>query len=560
MWDDAALVARDPFIRSWRLLAEGFRHFLFTDATASDFYRPLQRLTYIWDYAWFGFAPWGWHLSNLLFHAGAAGLLFLFLEKWLTGQGIARARGIAAVASAVWVIHPLHSSAVVYVAGRADLLAALFGFAGLYLGLHRSRRAAAGALTCFLAAILAKESGATALGIWLLLRLFDKRLTWRPAASAAAVIAIYAVLRLSAEHEKPPQFSEKLRAAARPIAAARAVAEYAGLLLAPVRLHMERDVLPFGRGDFPTTIRAARLREFQTLLGVLLLAALAWWAHWCARREKTALAALAAFLIAYLPISNLLPLNATVAEHWLYFPSAFLFTAAALSLAHARLSKTAGAALLLAWMAFLAVRTFTRCFDWRDRRTFFESTIADGGDSARMLINLGAVESGEGHQRIASEHFKNALERAPGQPFAVLGLGGAELRAGDWEGAREQFEKALRDPVVRAEAMQDLAVLEYKQSGRDRVDLLRESAALAPKDWSIQKRYLGHLDERGETKNAIVELQKILASQWWRGDSWRLLGDFWMRERQLDSARRAYLRAAQLDVHDDSSRRKSAEL
>ena len=45
VWDDTALVLRDPLIRSWRLIPEGFRHFLFLDATASNFYRPIQRLT-----------------------------------------------------------------------------------------------------------------------------------------------------------------------------------------------------------------------------------------------------------------------------------------------------------------------------------------------------------------------------------------------------------------------------------------------------------------------------------------------------------------------------------
>ena len=40
VWDDTALVLRDPLIRSWRLIPEGFNHFLFVDATASDFYRP----------------------------------------------------------------------------------------------------------------------------------------------------------------------------------------------------------------------------------------------------------------------------------------------------------------------------------------------------------------------------------------------------------------------------------------------------------------------------------------------------------------------------------------
>src|SRR4030095_11010978 len=51
VWDDTALVLRDPLIRSWRLIPESFRHFLFLDATASNFYRPLQRLTFTGDYA-----------------------------------------------------------------------------------------------------------------------------------------------------------------------------------------------------------------------------------------------------------------------------------------------------------------------------------------------------------------------------------------------------------------------------------------------------------------------------------------------------------------------------
>ena len=46
VWDDTALVLRDPLIRSWGLIPEGFNHFLFADATPSDFYRPLQRVTY----------------------------------------------------------------------------------------------------------------------------------------------------------------------------------------------------------------------------------------------------------------------------------------------------------------------------------------------------------------------------------------------------------------------------------------------------------------------------------------------------------------------------------
>ena len=80
VWDDTALVLRDPLIRSWRLIPEGFNHFLFVDPTASDFYRPIQRLIYTIDYAAFAFRPGPYHLTSVLWHSLAA-IALLFSPK-----------------------------------------------------------------------------------------------------------------------------------------------------------------------------------------------------------------------------------------------------------------------------------------------------------------------------------------------------------------------------------------------------------------------------------------------------------------------------------------------
>jgi len=72
VWDDTALILRDPLIRSWRLIPEGFNHFLFVDATASAFYRPIQRLTYTLEYAAFALRPMPYHLTSIICHAAAA--------------------------------------------------------------------------------------------------------------------------------------------------------------------------------------------------------------------------------------------------------------------------------------------------------------------------------------------------------------------------------------------------------------------------------------------------------------------------------------------------------
>jgi Flp pilus assembly protein TadD len=549
-------VLRDPFIRSWRLIPEGFRHFLFTDATASNFYRPVQRLTYTWDYAWFAFAPWGWHLTNILLHAAAAVMLFLFLEKVAFAFTESRRSFSAAISALIWAIHPLQTSAVCYVAGRADLLAALFAFSGLYLAMRKTRAATLGAALSFLCAMLSKESGATVLLIWLALLLFKQQKIWRWLIVTVVVTSLYALLRFSAQHETPPQFTPPPSLAARPILAARAWAEYAGLLIAPVHLHMERDVLPFGHGDLGTTVRLARWREFQTLLGVALIGAFIAWARWAKRRESLVFTMLFAFLLAYLPISNLFPLNANVAEHWLYFPCAFLFATAVWTASRIPLSKPAGMTLLLLWLGFLAWQTFTRNFDWRDQRTFLERNIAEGGDSARMLINLGLLETAENHPRIAIGHFTNALQRSPDQPFALLGLANAYLHERDFDQAREQLAKAEQNSFVRPKALQDLARLEFIQHGTHRLDLLREAVQLAPDDWSIQQVYVKELADAGQLRDAISYLRDLTERQPFRAESWRLLGDLWTMAKQPDSAQRAYQRAAALDVHDTTSREK----
>src|SRR5207245_9986458 len=108
VWDDTALVLRDPLIRSWRLIPEGFNHFLFVDATASDFYRPIQRLIYTIDYAAFAFRPGPYHLTSVLWHGLAAIALLFFAVELLLSFGLERGRCrlMALIAALVWAIHP----------------------------------------------------------------------------------------------------------------------------------------------------------------------------------------------------------------------------------------------------------------------------------------------------------------------------------------------------------------------------------------------------------------------------------------------------------------------
>ena len=560
VWDDTALILRDPLIRSWQLAPEAFQHFLFIDATASDFYRPIQRLTYLLDYWAFVFKPAGYHLTSLLCHLGATLALLLLgnelLRLWEIEER--KRRLLAFLAALAWAIHPLHTSAVAYISGRADPLAAAFGFLGLFCGIRSlaaigSRKwtllLAAGAL--FVLSALSKEAGLVFPVLWCAVLVLRK--SWRQILPATVVLLFvgvtYLSLRLPAEHVPPPQLRPPAPLLVRPIIVARAFAEYTGLILLPAKLHMDRDVESHPNGPNEASLTGVAWRELQTLVGVTLIAAAIYWLIRSRRRAPEIFACLILALIVYLPVSGIFPLNATIAEHWLYLPSAFLFLAAALAISRLRIPAAVLIAVLAVWVVFLGIRTCLRTFDWKDQRTFLERTIAAGGDSPRMLINLASLELHEGKLDSAKAHLEAALKKEPNQPLAVINLAVVAVRQDDFAAARELLGRAKDLPLVDAQAYELLAVLEFKE--HERVDPLRFrlAARTGPPNWRIERRYIEVLDQAAGTPAAISELQACLKTQWYRAESWQMLSRLFAKLGSTREAAEALEQANAYDVH-----------
>ena len=87
--------------------------------TGTPYYRPVQALTYLLDYHLWGLTPAGFHLTSVLLHAGTAMLLYRL------GGSLLRDARAALVAALLFAVHPIHTEAVTYIAGRSDPLAAL---------------------------------------------------------------------------------------------------------------------------------------------------------------------------------------------------------------------------------------------------------------------------------------------------------------------------------------------------------------------------------------------------------------------------------------------------
>src|SRR5947208_7907674 len=83
IWDDQYLAHDNPIIKSPLLILESFRHHLFLDSLSAH-YRPVQNVSFIFDYYFWNTDEFGFHLTNTLLHAGAGVLLYLLVVRLLS--------------------------------------------------------------------------------------------------------------------------------------------------------------------------------------------------------------------------------------------------------------------------------------------------------------------------------------------------------------------------------------------------------------------------------------------------------------------------------------------
>jgi len=128
------------------------------------FFRPLFIWSYVIDSHIWGARPFGYHLTNVIFHGLNAFLVFKLAAKLLQrfAPTSRRGTGLAIAAAALFLLHPSHTEAVTWISGRADLIATFFVLASLLAYLAYANNARTSrlivSLACFLMALLAKES------------------------------------------------------------------------------------------------------------------------------------------------------------------------------------------------------------------------------------------------------------------------------------------------------------------------------------------------------------------------------------------------------------------
>lgn len=434
VWDDASSILLHENVQDPAKILDLFQEDQHAFAGGQgNFYRPMLSLTFMIDFwlAWNGpsiteqrdvaaqLNPLIFHISSILWHIAAA-LFFLYLLVRLKAPSF-----VLVAVPIVYVIHPLHTEAVAYISGRADSMSAAFMFAGLSFATWQetSRRRILGVIfgsVMFTGALLSKESAFIYPVLLAMILLYQDKtrvedspnptvplMRYMSLFIALALCAGYVALRLGPLNFGSDSQSVTSTFLGRLAETFQSFALYIGLLFFPTGLHMERTL-----HDIPS---------WTAFIGVLLLIVLVVFIYTQIRgKNYRAALGMTWFIVTWLPISGLFPLNAPMAEHWLYVPMAGFFWALAewvvSDTPSSPLAKPLkryaimGGVLLTSWCGLLFYLTVERNQDWHDNLSLYKATLRENPDSSRVQYNLAVTwQDIEKNPIGAKRHFRNII-------------------------------------------------------------------------------------------------------------------------------------------------------
>jgi tetratricopeptide (TPR) repeat protein len=432
------------------------------------YYRPVVYLSWVADNGTWGISPFGYHLSSLIFHSVSVVLFYFFAVLILREFDAAGIEAAAFLWAFLFALHPMHVESVSWVAGRSDVLCALFLFLASisHMLSYRISWFLALAGSSFLLSLFSKEVAIVFPILVLVFDLMNRRLfNWSNIPKYAVylgVILVYLYLRAKAFDipevdggivngglEHAPSGGEL----------ASKAALYLGLikiLLGSYLVYLDKLILPFGFDPFITAVP----RETPYLISsIVLLSVLAVLSFISIKmREKVTAFCIFWILITLAPSALIAIVSITptpLAERYLFIPSAgyclligyWMVEAGS----RARLKRIAwGLGLLLIVLFGLTAYKGQRI--WKDDLTLWRDISLKSPYHPLPHSNYGLALSNNGELDEAIREFNIALspemnDTPRGLAITANNLALVYLDKGEYERAEMWFRKALEyDP------------------------------------------------------------------------------------------------------------------
>ncbi len=413
LFDDSAM----PF--SWPGFHEPLRSWL-------SGVRPALMLTYWLNVQISGEHSFSFHIVNVLFHCVTSGLVYLIAVRLLEWSGTepSRSRVLGAFAGVVYLLHPLQSETVAYVAGRSEGQSVMFAFLAFTLFLYRRERAiswkrVALVFAFFGLALLSKEQIIVLPGLMLLADYWWNpgfsfrgiKNNWRlylPMAAGAALAVVF-FWRILITSQSAGFHLEDVTWYQYFFTQCRALFVYVAIFLAP--FHLTAD------WDFPVSHTLLDRGAIFGLAALLALTVLAW-----VYRKRFPLASFGffAYLLLMSPTSSILPIQDAIAERRAYFSMLGLLL---IVLEFGRRVKVdrrvlVGACLFAAMVS--AGVTYSRAEVWSNPISLWEDTVQKSPAKPRAHFQLGFAYFERGEYGKAVEQFRQTGQVDPVTHYNLL--------------------------------------------------------------------------------------------------------------------------------------------
>lgn len=409
--DDPSQITGNPAVQSIANIPRLFLGSSFGGGKSLEgiYYKPVMTTFYALLYSAFGPTPFFFHSLQVILHIGSAILVFWLFKKFFkppTGEKV------SLILALIFLVHPINAEPVIYISNLQDTLFLFFGLLSLLVATKNklaNHDYAIFILTIFLS-MLSKETGLLFLIISIVYRFvfrpsFDKFYLISVLCGVAYLTIRYAAvgIPISAEHIFPIErlsFWDRMRNIP------AIIYYYLKTFFYPKDLTMAQ----------MWTIKSISLTEFYLPLSISLMGLIGLISLIFKTSSKTLLFFTIWLLIGVGLHLHFIPLDATVADRWFYFPSIGLLGILGVGL-NWFFSKTKLNIMVITVITIIIVifsfRTIVRNTNFADGLTLARHDAAINQDSFALENNLGFELIQAGLYNEAEIHVQKSVELAP---------------------------------------------------------------------------------------------------------------------------------------------------
>jgi len=506
--------------------------------TETTFYNwaPLTILSYQCDATLFGMKPWGFHLTNVVFHAVSVAILFQSLLR-MTGR-----LGTSALAAALFAVHPLRVESVAWVAERKDVLSVLFLTLSLLAYEAYCRRPSLGMYLAvaggMLMSLLAKASVVTLpvllllLDVWPLRRLvvpgvgdlvaeadaqhrpYERRSAWAIVAEKLPLLALSLLFSVITLRTQAPVIAGETDM---PLVAVRLPNA-----IVATRWYLQALALPFGLHPAYLHGGQSGLSAAVVVVSAVVIGAVCWLAWSGRHRQPWGLVGLVWFLVALAPMSGVVGQQGFLshADRFTYIPHIGLFIAIVWAGDEMRRRLAVPTGWVLGGIGIIVaasiVQTERQLAHWKDSHALWSHVLAldDRDNNWVAHNNFGFVLAERGKVDDAIAHYRKAIDIRPLYDEAHYNLGNALAGNGATDDAIAHYVRALAINPADCQTHNNLALV---LAGRGNIDEaiaeFREALAIKPSYVDAHNNLGLMLAGRGQPEEAIAHYRQVLEVQ-----------------------------------------------